>query len=321
MKIRSRSNPVSHLRAARARLVLAALATASAASAGTVAYYRFDDAANAAPSGALTAPIPDASGNGHDLEPIQSPTLSSEVPLATVPATGAANKSSVRIMGELSQDLYSPADERLSRVGFTAFTIEAWVRFASIRGVQTIIGRDDINEGEGPQALFYLSKSHDGSVPDGVTPNGLRVELVTKDNRLLAINSAHVVQPGVWRHVAVVGDPASGMLSLYADGVRVGQAEGFTGLFSPSRHGMWSVGRGQYKGRVADRFDGFVDEVRFSDEALAPERFLNAAPPPPPAPPVVEPAPVAEPAPAAEPASEKPSPARRKFWPWWPRRR
>lgn len=173
--------------------------------------------------------------------------------------------------------------------------------------------------------MFYLSKTADGRVPAGHTPNGLRVELVTRDNRLLAINSAHVVRPDVWHHVAVVGDPATGLLSLYADGVRIGRTEGFTGLFTPSHHGMWSVGRGQFNGRVADRFDGFVDEIRFSDEALAPERFLNAAPPPPPAPPVAEPIPdptqpVAELAPAAEPAPEQPAPPRRKFWPWWPRR-
>lgn len=303
MTTRSRSIPVSPRRAPRACLAIAALATACPAFAGTVAYYRFDDASNAGPHASLITPVPDVSGRRHDLEPIQSPTLSPEVPVAKVSATGAANKSSVRIMAELHQDLYSPADDRLSRVEFTAFTIEAWVRFASLGGVQTIVGRDDMNEGEGPQSLFYLSKSNDGRVPDGVTANGLRVELVTRDNRLLAINSSHVVQPDVWCHVAVVGDPATGMLSLYADGVRIGQTSGFTGLFVPSRHGMWSVGRGQYKGRVADRFNGFVDELRFSDEALAPERFLNAAPP------VVETAP------------SNSASVRRKFWPWWPNRR
>ena len=332
MMIRSRSTAVPSFRTPRACLALAALVTASAASAGTVAYYRFDDASMAGPDASLSAPVPDASGHGYDLEPIQSPTLSPEVPVSTIPATGAANKSSVRILSERGQDLYSPADQRLSRVEFTAFTLEAWVRFASLRGVQTVIGRDDVNEGEGRQSLFYLSKCNDSRVPDGITANGLRVELVTRDNRLLAIDSAHVVQAGVWCHVAVVGDPASGMLSLYADGVRIGQTGGFTGLFVPSRHGMWSIGRGQYNGRVADRFDGFVDEVRFSDEALSPERFLNAAPPPPPAPLVAEPSPAVEPAPGAGPAptveptpaaesmpAEKPdsaksTPAKRKFW-------
>lgn len=326
MIIRSSSTPASPLRAPRACLALAALATASAASGGTVAYFRFDDAAKAGAYASLNTPLPDSSGHGHDLEPIQLPTLSPEVPVAKIPATGAANKYSVRIMRDLNQDLYSPADERLSRVVFTAFTIETWVRFASLGGVQTIVGRDDVNEGEGRQSLFYLSKSADSRLPDGNTSNALRVELVTRENRLLAINSTYVVRPDVWYHVAAVGDPASGNLSLYVDGLLIGQAKGFTGLFVPSRHGMWSVGRGQYNGRVADRFDGLVDELCFSDEALTPERFLNATPPLPPAPPVVAPASAeapasAAPAPAVEPTpAVGPAPAKSKFWPWWPRR-
>ena len=248
------------------------LLPALAAPAATIGYYRFDDASAASPDAAITQPVADESGNARPLHPWNRPSLSPDVPLASLPS-GAANRSSVLIQGDV--DLYSPGDEGLSRLSPERFTIETWVKFDSLAGIQTFIGRDDVNEGAGRQSLFYLSKDADNASAPGTTPNGLRLELVTKDNQILAINSAHAVQTGVWYHVAAVGDSSTGTLSLYADGLLIGRTSGFTGLFVPSHNGMWSLGRGQYNGRVADRFSGLLDEVRFSDEALSPERFLR----------------------------------------------
>lgn len=300
----------SHPPRTHRRPVLAAalLLPALAASAATLGYYRFDDASASGPYAEIDQPVVDASGNARPFHPWNRPALSPDVPAAALPSSGAANRSSVLIQGDV--DLFSPPDEGLSRLSPENFTIETWVKFDALGGVQTFIGRDDVNEGAGRQSLFYLSKDADNASAPGTTPNGLRLELVTKDNTLLAINSAHAVQTGVWYHVAAVGDSAAGTLSLYADGRQIGQASGFTGLFAPSRNGMWTLGRGQYNNRVADRFTGRLDEVRFSDEALPPERFLNAAPPP------------------SVPATpERPEPAeseqitKRRPGPWWPNRR
>ncbi len=148
---------------------------------------------------------------------------------------------------------------------------------------------------------------------------------------MIAINSSQVVQQGVWYHVASVGDAAKGTLSLYVDGRLAGSCAGFTGLFVPSGHGMWTLGRGQFNGRVADRFFGSLDEVRFSDEALVPDRFLDAAPPPPPAA-VVAPAPVVviipetvsqppERASSHEDSSPSTDATKRRSGPMWPAKR
>jgi hypothetical protein len=39
---------------------------------------------------------------------------------------------------------------------------------------------------------------------------------------------------------------------------------------------IWSVGRGHYDGQVRGWFQGWIDEVRICDVALAPQDFLFA---------------------------------------------
>ena len=260
-----RPNPSSVFRAA----VAANLLAAACAHAGTLAYYRFE---GGAPGAEVLRPQADESGNGRELGYWGRSTYSAEVPISRLPGSGATNQASVRFDGDA--DLFSPADEGLSRVTPNNFTIETWVKFSSLEGIQTFIGRDDQAEGAGRQALFYLSKSGNIGAPPDQTPNGLRVELITRDNHVLMVNSSHVVELGKWYHVAAVGDAAAGTLSLFVDGQLAGRTHGFTGLFSPTRFGMWSLGRGQFNEKPTDRFKGHLDEVRFSDEALPPELLL-----------------------------------------------
>ncbi len=280
-------------------LATALLLLPLAAPAGTVAYYRFENGA----AGQALAIAEDSSGNGRHLTPYENPAAAADVPSARVPLSGEANRLSVRFTG--TEDIYATADDSLTRVAFADFTLEAWVKFESLDGWQTFIGRDDSGnpgEGQGPLALLYFSKStHNNPGPDQ-TENAFRIELVTRDNQVLAINSSFQVVPQTWYHVAAVGNAAAGTLKLYVNGAEVGATSGFNGLLVPAGNTAWTLGRGQYKGAPMDRFNGLLDEVRFSDEALPPQRFLNAAPPPPPAPP-------APPAPALKPAAPEPAPA------------
>lgn len=320
----------THRSVSRFSLAAALLLPALSAQAATLAYYRFEGAS----LGEIVSPVDDLSGAGRSIHPWGPVLRSSDVPVAKVPETGAGNLASVRFLGD--SDCFSNADEGLSRQSPASFTIEAWVKFDSLAGVQTFIGRDDINEGAGRGSLFYFSKENDAFPMPDRTANAFRVELVTRDNAVISVNSGHVAQTGVWYHVAAVGDATKGTLSLYVDGRQVGDCAGFTGLFAPSGHGMWTFGRGQFSGRVADRFFGFLDEVRFSDVALAPDRFLNAVPPPPPVP-VAVPAPVSPPpavvivpeavpqAPASSPVDDDAAPsaetAKRRPGSLWPAKR
>lgn len=264
--------------------LLTLLLSAFPASADTAAYYRFEHGESGRSLGnATNQSVRDDSGRHHHLNAALNPVASTDVPARLVSYSGKENTLSARFTG--AEDLYGTAGDGLSRVVFTSFTIEAWVKFDSLVGWQTLVGRDDSGspgEGEGQQSLFYLSKAADSKITDpGIMKNGLRVELVTRDNQLLAFNSYFDVSAHTWYHVAVVGDSAAGTLALYVNGTEVGGTTGFNGLFVPTRNSPWTLGRGQYNGKLVDRFIGLLDEVRFSDEALPPSRFLNAAPPAP----------------------------------------
>lgn len=256
--------------------VLALLPSASSvASAATAAHYPFENGTPYASIGdASNGAVLDVSGNGHHLHAFNNPTYSTTVPAPVVPRTAGPNTLSARFTGQ--EDIYSRPDDTLSRTIFTNFTIETYVRFDSLNNWQTLIGRDDANEGTGPQSLFYLSKTTDRKPGPGQIENAFRLELITKDNTVLMVESSFVADAGSWYHVAAVGDTTAGTLSLYVNGVLAGSTTGFTGLFAPSKNTAWTLGRGQYKNKPVDRLVGCLDEVRFSDAALPPSQFLNA---------------------------------------------
>ena len=250
------------------------LSASSVASAATVAYYPFENGSPGASIGdASNGAVLDVSGNGHHLHPFNNPTYSTTVPAPVVPLTGAPNQLSAHFTG--SEDIYALPGDSLNRTIFSNFTIEAYVQFDALNDWQTFIGRDDANEGTGLQSLFYLSKTTDRKPGAGQTANAFRVELITKDNTVLTIESPFIAVAGTWYHVAAVGDTTAGTLSLYVNGTLAGSTSGFTGLFAPARNTGWTFGRGQYKNKPVDRFSGCLDEIRFSDTALLPSQFLN----------------------------------------------
>ena len=237
----------------------------------TVAYYRFEDGtADAQISSAV-----DSTGTASNaMGSAGVPTYTASVPGPTVPRTGAPNTLAANLPVTGNNNLLSSLGGSLDSTAFGDFTLETYARITSIDGWQTIVGRDDTGspgEGTGVVALFYLSKS-------GVN-NGLRVELITKSNRNIQINSNFLTNPDTWYHVAVVGNSLTGTLGLYVDGVLVGTTSGFDGLFVPSSgaNAPWTLGRGYWSGLLVDYFRGFLDEVRFSKVALRPSQFLRSS--------------------------------------------
>ncbi len=240
-----------------------------------VSYYRFEDGAN----GANVSPGLDSAGGG-DLALLGASTYTNAgLPYATIPATGAANTLGANFPATGNNGLVAPTSGTLADTVFTNFTVEAFVRFSDLAGTQTIVGRDDVavsgsvpatvGQGLGGQALFYLSKN----------AGGFRVELITKDNRNIQINSTSLPAIGAWYHVAAVGNAGTGTLKLYVNGTEVGSVTGFNGLFVPTAGSdtPWTVGRGDFNLGDTDFFRGDVDEVRITRAALAPGQFLNSS--------------------------------------------
>lgn len=79
-----------------------------------------------------------------------------------------------------------------------------------------------------------------------------------------------------WYHLAIVGDVGSGTLTVFryntGSYTQIAQTSGYVGNLQA---GVWSVGRGFFAGNAADWVNSAdFDEVRITDEALPPSKFL-----------------------------------------------
>lgn len=253
---------------------------AGVANAGTVAYWRFEDGAlgqvAAGNSGeeAFNNTITDSSGNGNHLRTYAtytSPSYIATVPGSAVPGTGASNFQSLDFAP--NRDIYTGAGSTLVAVPFTSFTIEAYVTFDTLGSWQTFIGRDDSGnpgQGTGAESLFYFQAMGDGS-------NKLRVQAVDSLNTIHNVPSISALAVNTWYHAAAVSNGTT--MELYLDGVLQGSTAFTGGLYNPTQDTNWTIGRGQYAGNNGDFFDGKIDEVRFSDDALSASQFLNVPEP------------------------------------------
>src|SRR5690606_20272602 len=86
----------------------------------------------------------------------------------------------------------------------------------------------------------------------------------TKDN---------VVAPGRWHHIAAVRAP-SGHTTIYVDGAVVGRSR-VAANFAVESDVPAMMGSSPHAGRA--KWDGFIAEVRVSDEALPMSKFLSTA--------------------------------------------
>lgn len=293
----SRMRPATFVIAAAALSTVAAwdAFTPAPAHAQTIAYYRFEEGApgekvpvtpdETAPA---TSPVLDYSGNGNHMKTFadfSAPTYGADVPAGVVPQTDAANARG--LLFSPNQDVYSlnavgggPGGGTLNDHAFPLFTIEASVRFSSLDGFQTFVGRDRPGETLGS---FYLRKW--GSLgEDDPNVNALNVTVVADDGTTYDLwttgtgagDTFSTVSADVWYNVAAQSDGST--LSLFVQNNTTGVYElqgsiAMTGGLSNTGNTNFTIGRGWFNG-PADWVNGAVDEVRISDQALAPSQFL-----------------------------------------------
>lgn len=157
----------------------------------------------------------------------------------------------------------------------SVFTIEASVKFSSLGGYQTVVGKDGlagVGSTDPNQSLLYLNKTSGNAF--GFTFNdgsGGSATISTADG---------FVSADTWYHLVAVQDGAD--ISLYVDGVLQATAASTVdlGALNTAGNDVWSVGRGMYNSGHGDRVDGFIDDVRISDTALTSNQFLQAVPEP-----------------------------------------
>ncbi len=215
---------------------------------GLVAYWSFDD------TGALTAR--DLTGNGH------TGTLGNE----------AFQQAGGIIGGELFCHSAGNAESQVSvpdstALRFTAaqsFTVGAWVNPAAIKSTPQCIVEKSIESGN--SYGLYISAA-DGS------GKGQWIARSTAGSDITS--GTTTVATGAWTYVAMVQDGAAGTRTLYVNGVKVGGGAAQAG----DGTGMFWMGR-QNSASLSYILDGYMDELRVYNRALAATELPNLMGPP-----------------------------------------
>ncbi len=282
------------------------------AQADTMAYWRFEggsaDAQMAHLSGAngvWSADVADSSGKGNALSVWSGDAWAgygyrADVASSTIPQTGAANTLSVKNTGGYP----GMWNESLATWSPSAFTIEAAFKPEN-GGYRTIVGRDSRGAGTQPgadgnaAALYFQMQPNNRVAITFQDVTGYQYSAVSAEGVFQGFdwNSDPDGLTAKWYAMAATSDGS--MLSLYLSDIAAGTGYQLvaqtdltlqgsantaltTGLGSGDdwAAGNWSVGRGMYNGGHGDRAYGFIDEVRLSDTALAPDQFLFVVPEP-----------------------------------------
>ncbi len=229
--------------------------------AGVVAYWRFEEgAAKTAASGANS--ILDSSGNGLNGTPVNGPTYQANVADSPIPQTGAPNKLALDFNG-YGQFVTIP-DNPLFQLTHS-LTLEAYVNLAAIQGYEEqIVFRGDDFGGLDP----YLLQVRAGML-------ALRIE--DDSGNEIAVSYPFAPYVGKWVHVAGTLDGTTGIMSLYIDGslvaTNVTSIRPYAVLVGPNP----GLGIGNTESpNYSEYFDGLIDEVRISNQALKSDQFLDA---------------------------------------------
>jgi hypothetical protein len=289
-----------------ARFLFVVFTVSSACSAGTVAYWRFEEGPAEMPvshpvaAGVYYAAIADSSGNGNELsvwnESWAGFAYQSDAAYLSVPQTGTANTFSIRNIGTLPS-IWTNTSDPINSIRPSAFTIEA--TFKLVNGeTRTIVGRDSYGTVTGNAALpalYFQALSNNQLAIKYCDVSGYWHQAVSKAGVFESFdNTANPNGIGVpWYSMAAVSDGHT--LSLYlanhdtetgywliaqTDLTKSGSPN--TALTSGAGDGgdwdagNWTLARGLYNGGHQYRAMGLIDEVRISNSALRPSEFLGS---------------------------------------------
>jgi hypothetical protein len=137
---------------------------------------------------------------------------------------------------------------------------------------QTFVGKDGSAASGDPESVFYLQKTWD---------NYFRINFRTDFGERYIATSTYQMEENKWYGIAATSDGS--MLRLFVNNYSDG-----TGWFEAASIAMgvndnslalavynWTFGRGWYNGNFVDHIDGYMDDIRISDEALTPDQFIT----------------------------------------------
>lgn len=159
-------------------------------------------------------------------------------------------------------DILSRSDSPLFQL--RSLTIEAFIRYDGGTSLDQIFFRGDFQAGRDP---FYLALNNGRlrfNISDAITDR--------------AIEAPNVLSTGTIHHVAATLNDATDEMKIFLDGTEV--ATGLAGGRRPdvalAASARVSIGGLADGFNVGQHFNGVIDEVRISDEALLPSQFSNA---------------------------------------------
>jgi hypothetical protein len=230
----------------------------------TIAYWRFENGeANSTASGKGT--VLDSSGNGFNGTAYGGPHYRANVMTNPVPKTGAQNAFSLEFNGINDRVFIS---DNLAFQLTHSLTIEAYVNIHSIAETNSwryIFFRGDDRGGLDPYVLWVF-RSDAGStigfeIKDANNEGGFVTALIPAFNQ--------------WFHVAGTLDDSTGAMKLYINGDFVSSITTMHRPMGPLDSGRNpGLGIGDLQNASSQQFDGLIDEVRISDQALLPSQFL-----------------------------------------------
>ncbi|MFW9904399.1 MAG: DUF2341 domain-containing protein [Candidatus Thorarchaeota archaeon] len=130
------------------------------------------------------------------------------------------------------------------------FTIEAWIRPDVVTGERTIVSR--CNSSDTPELLFFINNSQLQVILPPILPEAW---------------GNVTINPNVWQHVAMMYNSTS--VSLFKNGVLMDSitVRNESLLLNSDQHPAFIASKQLEGGPTEMRFDGLIDEVRFSRAA------------------------------------------------------
>ncbi|MBL9168169.1 MAG: lamin tail domain-containing protein [Verrucomicrobiales bacterium] len=155
-----------------------------------------------------------------------------------------------------------PDSGALSFAESRTFTLEAWVRGASVQEAGAAIIAKGTGGGGEQYAVDVVDGKYRFFVWNGGVPN---VPFVV---------SSSVGPDGSWQHLLAVFDGAAGLMHLWVNGRQAGQTAAPNSLVGTSHE--VSIGARQLaQGNYDLNFDGWIDEVAIYDRALSAEEIAG----------------------------------------------
>jgi hypothetical protein len=168
----------------------------------------------------------------------------------------------------------------------TGFTIEAAFKARQLNIFQAIVGKEGRPANDGVEPVDFVENLPTLALKLRGDTNVLQFEQFDRAGNLVEVSSQNPIIAEQWYQTAVVNTGSELMLFLDSNDGMGYQLQGTVAVDGPIYQGpdpdnpdwghSWTIGRGQFGGNPADWFDGFIDEVKITNRALAPYEFLFA---------------------------------------------